>query len=126
MAEFEPKTSPEEEAANEQEEKPAYTPASFEKRAAAWMGLGYMLFVLFLITFSIFTGGKELPGTFPLLLIPAAAALLAIAVHRQKLGTAPGGLPVTVFMVLVCLAAIVIGLLTGGPALIYAITTAYA
>lgn len=126
MAELDRNNIPEENGPEGQEDKPAYTPASFEKRAAAWMGLGYVLFVLFLITFAIFTGGKGAPGTFPLLLIPAAIALLAVAVHRQKLGAAPGGLPMTVIIVVVCAAAVVIGLLTGGPALVHAIANAYA
>jgi uncharacterized membrane protein len=125
MAEPDRKNLPEENGPENPESKPSYTPASFEKRAAAWMGLGYALFVLFLITFAIFTGGKGAPGTFPLLLIPAAIALLAVAVHRQKLGTAPGGLPMTVIIVIVCVAAVVIGLLTGGPALVHAIANAY-
>ena len=41
-----------------QETSSSYTPASFEKRTAAWMGVAYMVMVLFTITFAIFTGGK--------------------------------------------------------------------
>ena len=37
-----------------------YTPASFEKRAAAWMGIAYVLMILFVINFAIYTGGREL------------------------------------------------------------------
>ena len=36
-----------------QEQQPSYTPASFEKRTAAWMGIAYVLMLLFLITFSL-------------------------------------------------------------------------
>lgn len=104
---------------------PSYTPASFEKRTAAWMGVAYMVMVLFIITFAIFTGGKELPGSFPLFLIPAAVAVAVIAVYRQRKGTAPGGIFLTVLIVLVCLAAILFGLALGGPAVIHAIQTAY-
>ena len=34
-----------------QGQQPSYTPASFEKRTAAWMGIAYVLMLLFLITF---------------------------------------------------------------------------
>ena len=46
---------------NHQEES-SYTPASFEKRTAAWMGIAYVLMMLFLITFYIYTGKGELTG----------------------------------------------------------------
>ena len=103
----------------------SYTPASFEKRTAAWMGVAYMVMVLFVITFAIFTGGKELPGTFPLFLIPAATAVAVIAVYRQRKGTALGGLPGTVVIILLCAAAVVLGAYLGGPALVSALQTAY-
>lgn len=103
----------------------SYTPASFEKRTAAWMGVAYMVMVLFVITFAIFTGGKELPGTFPLFLIPAAAAVAVIAVFRQRKGTALGGLPGTVVIILLCAAAVVLGAYLGGPALVSALQTVY-
>ena len=106
------------------QEEPGYTPASFEKRTAAWMGIVYVLMLLFLITFYIFTG-KEMPGTFPLFLVPVAGAGIVIAVYRQRKGTAPGGIVLTVIIVLLCVAAIVLGLLLGGPALVHAIQTAY-
>lgn len=106
-------------------QQPAFTPASFEKRAAAWMGLAYVLMVLFVITFSIYTG-KNLPGAFPLFLLPVAVAGMVLAIHRQRKGTAPGGMPLTVIIVLLCLAAIVLGLLLGVPAVVHAVQTAYA
>ena len=112
------------EPGHNQEQQSSYTPASFEKRTAAWMGIAYVLMLLFLITFYIFTG-KEVPGTFPLFLIPVAAAGIVIAVYRQRKGTAPGGIVLTVIILILCAAAIVLGLLLGGPALIHAIQTAY-
>ena len=107
------------------DQAPSYTPASFEKRTAAWMGVAYMVMVLFTITFAIFTGGKELPGTFPLFLLPAGVAVAVIAIYRQRKGTAPGGLPLTVIVVALCAGAVVLGLCLGGPALVHAIQTAY-
>ena len=106
-----------------QPQKPAYTPASVEKRIAAWMGLGYMLMLLFVLTFSIFTGGKTLPGTFPLLLLPVCAAAAALSIYRQRKGAA--SLPLTVFAVAVCLFGILLSLALGGPALVAAIQGAY-
>ena len=105
-----------------QETSSSYTPASFEKRTAAWMGVAYMVMVLFTITFAIFTGGKELPGTF---LVPAAVAVAVIAIYRQRKGTALGGLPGTVIIVLLCAAALLLGLWLGVPALIHALQNAY-
>lgn len=111
---------------NQEEEQPSYTPASFEKRTAAWMGVAYVLCILFIVTFSIFTGGKSLTGTFPLLLIPVAVAAAVVAIYRQRRGAAPGGLATTVVVVLACAAAVVIGLLLGVPALIGALSGAAA
>lgn len=110
------------EEAGEQNDTPSYTPASFEKRTAAWMGVAYVLMMLFIINFSIFTGGRELPGTFPLLAVPVAVAVPVIAIHRQRKGAAPGGLPLTVCIVALCIAAVVFCLLTGVPPLIAALT----
>lgn len=111
---------------NTQQESPSsYTPASFEKRTAAWMGVAYVLMMLFVITFAIFTGGKGLPGTFPLLLVPVSGALAVVTIYRQKKGTAPGGLPTAIVVVFLCAAGVVIGLLLGVPALVAAIRTAY-
>ena len=106
------------------QEQSSYTPASFEKRTAAWMGVAYALMLLFPITFYIFTG-KEMPGTFPLLLLPVAVAGIVIAIYRQSKGTAPGGIVLTVIIVALCLSAIVFGLLLGAPAVVHAIQTAY-
>ena len=46
-----------------------------------------------------------------------------IAVHRQRQGTAPGGLVGTILICLVCLVAVVLGLWLGVPALIANVTT---
>lgn len=119
MAELDPNRAAD---TGEQNPPSSYTPASFEKRTAAWMGIAYVLMMLFAITFSIFTGGRELPGTFPLLAVPAAVAVPVVAIYRQRKGTAPGGLPLTVFIVALCAAAVVFCLLAGVPPLIAALT----
>lgn len=108
---------PETKRSEETQSPPSYTPASFEKRTAAWVGLAYVLMVLFVITFSIYTGGRELPGTFPLFLVPISAGAAVIAVYRQRKGTALGGLTGTILTVLVCAAGLALGLLLGVPAL---------
>ncbi len=107
------------------QKRPSYTPASFEKRAAAWMGLAYALFLLFVVTFAIFTGGKGLPGTFPLLLVPVSVALAAITIHRQKTGTSSHGSLAAALIVAVCTLATGLGLALGAPALVDAVQNAY-
>lgn len=109
----------------EQQEKESFTPASFEKRTAAWMGIAYMLLIMFAVTFSIFTGGKTLPGTFPLFLVPVAVAAIVVTIYRQVKSAARGGLAVTVLVVVICLAAIALGLLMGVPALVGGIRNAF-
>ncbi len=105
----------------EQEQKPAYTPASFEKRVAAWMGIAYMLMFGFIITFSLYRAGQSLAGTFPLFLVPAAVAVPIIAIYRQRRGTAPGGLTGTILIVVLCAVALVGGLFLGVPPLVDAL-----
>lgn len=98
-----------------------YVPASFEKRTAAWMGLAYMLMLLFVINFAIYTGGRELPGTFPLFLVPVSVALAVILARRLKTGGLPGGRVGGVVMIFACAAGAVLGLVLGVPALLAAL-----
>ena len=98
----------------ESQEQSSYTPASVEKRIAAWMGIVYALMFGFIITFSMYRPDLSLKGTF---LVPVAAAAIIVTVYRQKKGTAPGGLPTTIFVVILCLAAAAVGLFFGLPPL---------
>ena len=98
-----------------------YTPASFEKRAAAWMGIAYAVMLFFIINFAIYTGGRELPGTFPLFLAPVSVALAVILIRRMKLRTAPGGTAGGVLGLALCAAGLIIGLALGVPALLAAL-----
>lgn len=102
---------------NQDEQKQDYTPASTEKRVAAWMGIVYMLMFGFIITFSMYRPGQSLAGTFPLFLVPVAVAAMVIAIVRQRRGTAPGGLPGTILIVILCAAALAAGLWLGIPPL---------
>ena len=97
-----------------------YIPASFEKRTAAWMGVAYAVMMLFITTFAIYTGGRELPGTFPLFLAPVSVALAVILIRRMKLHTAPGGTAGGVLGLLLCAAGLITGLALGVPALLAA------
>ena len=97
-----------------------FTPASFEKRTAAWMGIAYAVMMGFVTTFAIYTGGRELPGTFPLFLVPVSVALAVILVRRMRLGAAPGGTAGGVLGLVLCAAGLVIGLALGVPALLAA------
>ena len=94
-----------------------YTPASFEKRAAAWMGIAYTLMMSFVITFAIYNGGRELPGTFPLFLVPVSVTLAIILIRRLKLHTAPGGTAGGVLGLILSAAGLIVGLALGVPAL---------
>lgn len=106
---------------NSTEDKtPSYEPATFEKRAAAWMGVAYMLMILGILWFALFFPGRDLPGAFPLFLVPVCVTLFVVVVRRLKLGTAYGGIAGGVTALIVCLAGTVLGLLLGVPALIAA------
>ena len=97
-----------------------YTPASFEKRTAAWMGIAYVVMLCFLMNYAIYTGGRDLPGTFPLFLVPVSTALAVILIRRVKLHTAPGGTAGGILGLVLCAAGLVLGLALGAPALLAA------
>ena len=99
-----------------------YTPASFEKRTAAWMGVAYAVMMIFVINFAIYTGGRDLPGTFPLFLIPVSVALAVILIRRLKLRTAPGGTAGGVLGLVLCAAGLILSLAFGVPALLAALS----
>ena len=96
--------------AEQNNEQGGYTPASFEKRAAAWMGIVYVLMTSFVITFAIYTGGRELPGTFPLFLAPVSVTLAVVLIRRMKLGACPGGIAGGVLGLILCAAGLGLGL----------------
>ncbi len=106
--------------AEPQEEQSGYTPASFEKRTAAWMGIAYVLMLLFILNFMLLTGGKQLPGTFPLFLVPVSVALSVVILHRIRTKALPGGLAGAVLGLIACAAGIFFGLALGIPALLAA------
>ena len=106
--------------ANRQQEG-GYTPASFEKRTAAWMGIAYTVMMCFVINYAIYTGGRDLPGTFPLFLVPVSVSLAVILIRRIKLRTAPGGTAGGVLGLVLCAAGFVLGLALGTPALLAAL-----
>jgi hypothetical protein len=104
----------------ESEEQSSYTPASVEKRIAAWIGIVYALMFFFIITFSMYCPNRSLAGTFPLFLVPVAIGIIILSIYKQCKGTARGGLPTTIVVILICLAAAVIGLWLGVPVLVIA------
>lgn len=101
----------------ESQEQSTYTPASVEKRIAAWMGIVYALMFFFIITFSMYRPNSSLAGTFPLFLVPVAIAAIIVTIYRQVKGTASGGLVTTVVVIIICLAAAAAGLWLGVPVL---------
>ena len=103
-----------------EENNQSYTPASFEKRAAAWMGIVYVLMTSFVITFAIYTGGRELPGTFPLFLVPVSVTLAVVLARQLKNRSCPAGTAGGVIGLALCAAGVFFGLALGVPALIAA------
>ena len=104
-----------------QQKQDHYTPASFEKRAAAWMGVVYVLMLLFILNFVLFTGGRELPGTFPLFLVPVCVTLAVVIIHRLRAVRLPAVAAAgAVLMLVLCAAGTVLSLALGIPALIAA------
>ena len=99
-----------------EESGPSYTPASFEKRAAAWVGIVYMVIVAVVMAWTTARGGQVLTGTGPLLLLPAAGGVAAVAIHRRRTGAA--GTAFTVLVLLVAAAGAVLGLALGLPPLL--------
>lgn len=99
-----------------------FVPASFEKRTAAWMGIAYTVMLCFVINYAIYTGGRDLPGTFPLFLVPVSAALAVILIRRMKLRTAPGGMAGGILGLILCAAGLAVGLGLGTPALLAALS----
>ena len=97
------------------------TPASFEKRAAAWMGIVYVLMLLFILNFTLFTGGRQLPGTFPLFLVPVCVTLAIVMARRMKGGALPGGRAGGALILAACAAGTLLGLALGVPALLAAL-----
>lgn len=102
------------------EENQSYTPASFEKRAAAWMGIAYVLMLFFVVTFAIYTGGRELPGTFPLFLVPVSVTLAVVLIRQLKTHSCPAGTAGGIAGLLLCAAGVFFGLALGVPALLAA------
>lgn len=102
------------------QDQEGYVPASFEKRAAAWMGIAYVLMLLFILNFALFTGGQQLPGTFPLFLVPVSVTLAVVILHRMKNRQLPGGMAGGIAALIACAAGVFLGLALGVPALIAA------
>ena len=67
-----------------QEEKEPYTPASPVKRIIAWVGIVYMVCLIFLNLYPFFNGGSYLTGVAPLFACPGIAGLLAIAIWTLR------------------------------------------
>ena len=100
----------------ENEEHPSYTPASVEKRIAAWVGIVYALIFGFIITFSMYRPDRSLAGTFPLLLVPVSIGIIVLSIYKQYKGTARSLLS-TVVTVLICLVVTAFALWLGVPVL---------
>lgn len=84
------------------------------------MGIAYVLMLLFILNFAIYTGGRQLPGTFPLFLVPVSVALAVVLIHRVKTKAVPGGTAGAVLGLIASAAGVFFGLVLGVPALLAA------
>lgn len=102
-----------------QEEKEPYTPASPVKRIIAWVGIVYMVCLIFLNLYPFFNGGSYLTGVAPLFACPGIAGLLAISIWilRQPDETYSKKASMVV-LALVCVVGLVVSLVLGIPALL--------
>lgn len=102
-----------------QEEKEPYTPASPVKRIIAWVGIVYMVCLIFLNLYPFFNGGSYLTGVAPLFACPGIAGLLAIAIWtlRQPDETYSKKASMVV-LALVCVVGLVVSLVLGIPPLL--------
>lgn len=98
-------------------ENQGYTPASFEKRVAAWVGVVYMLILTAAMTYMLYTG-TTLNGIAPLLLPPAAVGAGVIVIHRHRKGAPGSNRFFLCAMLILCAAAFLLGLVMGIPALL--------
>ena len=102
-----------------QEEREPYTPASPVKRILAWVGIVYMVGLVFLNLYPFFNQGSYLTGVAPLFACPGIAGLLAIALWtlRQPDETYSRKASMGV-LALVCAVGLVVSLVLGIPPLV--------
>lgn len=100
------------------EEKPSFTPASFEKRVLAWVGVAYMVFLVLGIVILVATRGTGLANTFPILLCPAAVGAAVIGIYRERAGKNKEGRYFTWALVFLCVVAFAVGVIGGIPPLL--------
>ena len=106
-----------------QEEQPGepYTPASPLKRIWAWVGVVYMVIIVFLMTYMYGTG-TYLQGIAALMLVPAlgggAASAVCLWLTASQEGRTPARRAMMILITALCLALIVVNLINGIPALL--------
>ena len=89
----------------DQEQQEPYIPASPVKRTMAWIGIVYMVILLFLTTFYFYTG-RMLGNLAPLLTVPGLVGLGAlILVSWHSTGHPRRGLAFWLSLLCFCLAA---------------------
>lgn len=89
------------------EEELGYTPASPVKRTMAWIGVVYMVIIVALSTYNIYTG-VALTGLAPLLAVPGLVGLgIVILVSHRSTGR-PEKLPALALSILCWLVAAVL------------------
>ena len=102
-----------------QEEQDPYIPASPIKRIIAWVGIVYMVCLIFLNLYPFFNSGSYLTGVAPLFACPGIAGLLVIAIWtlRQPDETYSKKASMVV-LALVCAVGLIVSLVLGIPGLL--------
>ena len=108
---------------HDQEEQPRepYTLASPLKRIWAWVGVVYMVIIVLLMTYMYGTG-TYIHGVAGLMVIPAlgggAASAVCVWLTSPQEGRTPARRAMMILITALCLALIVVNLISGIPALL--------
>lgn len=102
-----------------QEQQEPYVPASPVKRIIAWVGVVYMVCLVFLNVYPFFNQGAYLTGVAPLFACPGIAGLFAIAVHLVRSPDSTYSRKVSMgILAAICAVGFVVSLVLGIPALL--------
>ncbi len=91
----------------EREEKRSFVPSSPVKRTLAWIGLIYMVILLGLSTYILYTG-KAIMGIAPLLAVPGLIGLAAVILVSWKTTGSPRKPAAILLAAACCLAALIL------------------
>lgn len=102
-----------------QEETEPFVPASPVKRIIAWVGVVYMVCIVFLNVYPFFNQGRYLTGVAPLFACPGIGGIFAIAVHLARHPDSTYSRKVSMaILAAICAVGFVVSLVLGIPPLL--------